>query len=186
MGLLLLVAFLAVPIAEIAVINQVQQFLGWPTTILILVLNSIVGAYLVRMQGALAWRRFTEALGEMRVPTEEIADGALILLGGALLLTPGFLTDAVGLAMVFTPTRRAIGAIVRRRITASPGRVGTMFTIGGGGRARRPTAPGAGDAGQTPPSPKTPPRRPTPPGVIDVEVLDVQRNPRDPDQPGAR
>lgn len=183
MPLLLFVLFLAVPIAEIAAINQVQAFLGWPTTILILVLDSIVGAYLVRMQGALAWRRFNEALGQMRVPTEEIADGALILLGGALLLTPGFLTDAVGLAMVFTPTRRAIGALVRRRITASPGAFGTMFTIGGGGRARRP---GAASDRQTPPDPKSPPRRPTPPGVIDVEVLDVQRNPRDPDQPDAR
>ncbi|HUG83406.1 MAG TPA: FxsA family protein, partial [Euzebya sp.] len=115
--LLLIALFIGVPILEIIAINQVQQFLGWPTTILILVLDSVLGAYLVRSQGTLAWRRFNEALGQARLPAEEVVDGALILFGGALLLTPGFLTDFVGLSLVFPPTRKLLNRLVRSRVS---------------------------------------------------------------------
>lgn len=164
MPLLLLALFIGVPILELTAINQVQQFLGWPTTILILVLDSIVGAYLVRLQGTIAWRRFNEALGQARLPAEEVVDGALILFGGALLLTPGFLTDIVGLSMVFTPTRKLLNRLVRSRVKLAAGPMGTMFTLGGRGPTTRDK--------KTPP----PPRR-SRPGVIDVEVVDVRRTP---------
>ncbi|HUG86534.1 MAG TPA: FxsA family protein, partial [Euzebya sp.] len=142
---------------------QVQQFLGWPTTILILVLDSVLGAYLVRSQGTLAWRRFNEALGQARLPAEEVVDGALILFGGALLLTPGFLTDFVGLSLVFPPTRKLLNRLVRSRVSLAAGPVEGKFSLGGRGRR-----------GREEDQPEPPPPRP---GVIDVEVIDVRRTP---------
>jgi UPF0716 protein FxsA len=176
---LLLVLFLVVPLLELAIIGQVQQWLGWPTTILILVLDSLVGAYLVRMQGAAAWRRFSEALGQVRLPAEEVVDGALIVFGGALLLTPGFFTDAVGLLCVLTPTRTLLNRLVRSRFTLVSSGMGAVLggrvggRVGGGAaggrpgrRAGRPSSP-SGSGG---------PPRSRPPGAIDVEVVDVRRN----------
>lgn len=169
---LLLLLFIVVPILELTIIGQVQQLLGWPTTILILVLDSVVGAYLVRLQGARAWRRFTESIGQMKVPAEEVVDGALILFDGALLLTPGFFTDAVGLVCVLTPTRTLLNRMLRARSTALSGPIGSQFGIGGRRRGQASDPPEGG-----PP----PPRRPRQPGVIDIEVVDVRRSPRDPD-----
>ncbi|CAN5477317.1 hypothetical protein BH23ACT9_BH23ACT9_30300 [soil metagenome] len=174
MPLLLLVLFIGVPILELMTIGRVQDFLGWPVTVGILVADSVLGAYLVRMQGALAWRRFTEALGEHRLPAEEVVDGALILFGGALLLTPGFLTDIVGLFMVFTPSRKLLNRLVRARITMAAGPMGTMFLLGG--KAARKSSQGRRDRKrQTPPGP----------GVIDVEVVDVSRS-TPPPEPGQK
>lgn len=174
MPVLLVALFIGIPILEITAINQVQQFLGWPTTIIILVLDSVVGAYLVRMQGMLAWRRFNQALGQARLPAEEVVDGALILFGGALLLTPGFVTDAVGLALVFTPSRKLANRLVRSRVKLSGGALGTLFSLGDRSGAEGPKRP--------PTTRKRPDRRPPKPGVIDVEVVDVRRTPDEDDR----
>ena len=202
--LFLFIAFIVIPLIEISVIGEVQEALGWPTTIVILVLDSMVGAYLVRLQGSKAWRAFQQALGRAQMPTEEIIDGALILFGGALLLTPGFVTDAVGLAAVITPTRKLLNAGLRRRL--NPGRwaagggsgpFGNVFVIGGrppGGPAGPGPGAGAGPRGDArrgrigfvpddedeaadrsaSRDGRTRPRRE--PGVIDVEVVEVRRN----------
>ncbi len=176
--LILLVLFIVIPITEVTIIDRVQEALGWPTTILILALDSVVGAYLVRMQGAKAWKAFTASLGEARMPAEEVVDGALIVFGGALLLTPGFFTDVVGLACVLTPTRRLLNRLVRSRFQVMAGPMGSMFMVGGRPGRRPGRAPGGPDAER--------PRPPGPPGAIDVEVLDVKRTPRRPDgDPGA-
>ncbi len=90
MPLLLVLAFVTVPILELLVIQQVGGWLGLPLTITILLLDSIVGAVLVRREGRRAWSAFRAALGEGRWPGDEVAQGALVLVGGALLLTPGF------------------------------------------------------------------------------------------------
>ncbi|WP_370327156.1 FxsA family protein [Euzebya sp.] len=180
----ILLAFVVVPIVEITAIGQVQAWLGWPTTILILVLDSVVGAYLVRMQGALAWRNFQAAVAEGRLPTEEVADGALILFGGALMLTPGFVTDAVGLICVFTPTRKLLNGWVRRRVQLGGGPFGQILTIGSTPRARGSgrrgwRATGSDEADARPPRRGGPPTSPPPrrdPGVIDIEVVEVRRN----------
>ncbi len=165
MAVLLFLSFIVVPIVEITVIGQVQQAVGWPVTITILVLDSLIGAYLVRSQGALAWRRFRDALSQARMPTVEAADGALIVFGGALMLTPGFVTDIVGLACVFPPTRRVLNRLLRDRVQVGGGPLGMIL---GGGRS----------AGHTPQPDQSPLHRPAPgsPDVIDVEVLDVRRN----------
>ncbi len=121
MGIVLLFLFLALPIAEIYVIIQVGGAIGvWPTLAL-LILDGFVGAALARSQGRAAWDRFNRALAEGRVPARETFDGAMIILGGALLLTPGFITDIVGFLLLIPPTRdilRALTArLARRRVT---------------------------------------------------------------------
>lgn len=103
-GLLLIL----VPIAELYVIVQVGQEVGIIPTLLLLVGVSIAGAYLLKREGLATWRRFQQQMGEGRVPTKEAADGAMILFGGALLLTPGFLTDIVGLLFIFPGSRAAL------------------------------------------------------------------------------
>ena len=110
MPFLLVALFIAVPIAELAVIIQVGQAIGVWWTIAILVADSVLGSVLMRSQGRAAWRRFNAALRAGRAPAREVADGVLIIFGGALLLTPGFLTDIFGLLFLLPPTR----AVIRR------------------------------------------------------------------------
>src|ERR687895_714324 len=113
----LVLLFIVVPIAELAVIIQVGQAIGVWWTIAILVADSILGSVLMRSQGRAAWRRFNEAVQSARVPAREVLDGALIVFGGLLLLTPGFLTDLLGLVLLIPPTRRVVRAVLARRLT---------------------------------------------------------------------
>jgi len=112
----LVLLFIAVPLAELAVIIQVGQAIGVWWTIGLLLLDSILGSWLMRHQGRSAWRRFNAALQEGRVPTREVLDGALVIFGGALLLTPGFITDILGLVLLVPPTRAIVRAILGRRL----------------------------------------------------------------------
>jgi UPF0716 protein FxsA len=125
----LLLAFIVVPLAELYVIIQVGQWLGVLPTIAILLADSILGSLLMRAQGRLAWMRFSEAVQAGRPPAREVLDGGLVLLGGAFLLTPGFLSDVLGLALLLPPTRALFRRLLARRLllrmTASlTGRVG--------------------------------------------------------------
>jgi UPF0716 protein FxsA len=110
MPALLFVAFVVMPIVELYVIIQVGHVLGVLPTLLLLFACSFAGAWLVKREGVKAWRAFRAATAEGRVPARETADGALVIVGGALLLAPGFVTDALGLLCVLPPTR----ALVRR------------------------------------------------------------------------
>jgi UPF0716 protein FxsA len=114
MPLILVLLFIAIPIAELAVIIQVGQWIGVLPTIALLILDSLLGAALLRAQGRLAWARFNLAVAQGRVPAREVFDGAAVLFGGALLLTPGFITDVFGLLLLIPPTR----AVVRRLLIA--------------------------------------------------------------------
>jgi UPF0716 protein FxsA len=116
MFLPLVLLFIAVPIAELAVIIQVGQEIGVWWTIALLVADSVLGSLLMRSQGRAAWRRLNAALQAGRMPAREVLDGALIIFGGALLLTPGFLTDVLGLLLLLPPTRAAIRAVAARRL----------------------------------------------------------------------
>jgi UPF0716 protein FxsA len=118
---LLVVAFLVVPIVELAVILQVGQLIGTLPTVALLLAVSVAGAWLVRREGAAAWRRLRTALAQARMPATEVVDGALVLLGGALLLTPGFVTDALGLLLVVPPTRAVVNRAVRGRVRGAFG-----------------------------------------------------------------
>jgi UPF0716 protein FxsA len=136
MPVLLLVAlFIVVPIAELYVIIQVGQAIGALPTIAILLIDSILGSMLLRSQGRAAWRRFNEALGAGRVPAREVLDGALVIFGGAFLITPGFISDFVGLLLLLPPTR----SVIRRLLVRVFSRRFVVAAVGGAGagNARR-------------------------------------------------
>jgi UPF0716 protein FxsA len=118
MPLLLVILFIVVPIAELYVIIQVGQLIGVVPTLFLLLADALLGSWLLKHEGREAWRRFNEALAGRRFPGREVADGALIIVGGTLLLTPGFITDIFGLFLLLPPTR----AITRRLLK--------RFTIG--------------------------------------------------------
>src|ERR687886_1598015 len=99
MFVLLIVLFILVPIAELAVIIQVGQLIGVWWTIALLIADSVLGSMLMRSQGRAAWRRFNAAVAEGRPPAREVLDGVLVIFGGAVLLTPGFLTDVLGVVL---------------------------------------------------------------------------------------
>src|ERR1700684_3109694 len=114
MGLLLLLVFIVVPIAELYVIIQVGELIGVVPTLLLLLLDAILGSWLLKHQGRSAWRRFNQALAERRMPGREVPDGFLVILGGALLIAPGFITDIFGVLFLLPPTRAVARRVLRR------------------------------------------------------------------------
>ena len=114
MPLVLLFLFLALPILELYVIIQVGEAIGVLPTIALLILDSFLGAALLRSQGRAAWRRFNEALAAGRIPTREVFDGAMVILGGAFLITPGFITDVIGILLLVPPSRAIFRGLVAR------------------------------------------------------------------------
>ncbi len=125
---LLPVALLVVPIVEIAVIIQVGQLIGfWPTVVLLL-LESALGAWLVKREGLRAWRALSGGMRSGALPGRELTDAALVLIGGTLLLTPGFVTDVVGFFFVLPVTR----PIARRIVQGYLARRATGYVSGRG------------------------------------------------------
>jgi UPF0716 protein FxsA len=116
---LLALALLVLPILEIYVIIQVGQVIGAVPTVVLLIVESALGAWIVRREGRRAWTALTTAFRTGHLPTRELADAALVLVGGTLLLTPGFVTDVVGFFFVLPLTRpvarRALSAYAARR-----------------------------------------------------------------------
>ncbi len=148
---ILILLFIVLPIAELYLIIEVGGAIGiWPTLALLL-LDSLLGAMLLASQGRVAWRRFNEALASARVPAKEVYDGAAIIFGGALLLTPGFITDIFGFFLLIPPTR----AMFRRFLLAVARRVGptrsVFFLYDRRPGAGRPQANGAPRTGRRPP-----------------------------------
>src|ERR671914_2773609 len=118
MPLLALVAiFIVVPLAELYVILKVGDAIGVVWTILLLAADSLLGSLLLRSQGRSAWRRFNAALAEGRMPHREVIDGVMIVFGGAFLITPGFITDVVGLLLLLPPTRPLVRRLVMKALT---------------------------------------------------------------------
>ena len=109
---LILLLFIAVPIAEIAIFIEAGELFGlWPTLAMV-VLTAVIGTAMLRQQGMSALRRAEAALQQNQLPMEEVLTGICLLVAGALLLTPGFLTDTVGFALLVPPVRRFLGALV--------------------------------------------------------------------------
>lgn len=164
MPFILFLLLIVVPIAELYVIVQVGQEIGIFPTLVLLVAVSILGGYLLKREGTATWKRLRQQMAAGKVPTAEATDGALILLGGALLLTPGFLTDVVGLLLVLPVSRAAVksgarklmgGWIIKRMGPA--GYVGAKVYETQAGRVRRRRA----GEGPTPPEGSTPVLDPT-------------------------
>jgi UPF0716 protein FxsA len=154
--LLLVIVFIIVPIAELYVIIQVGNAIGLVPTLVLLLADALLGSMLLRQQGRAAWVRFNRALAENRLPHKEVFDGVLIIFGGALLITPGFITDILGLILLIPPTRALVRAFasrtVRRRLALGGG--ATMWTFG---RAQGPPRRRPDPSGQ-----QRPPRGPGP------------------------
>jgi UPF0716 protein FxsA len=132
----LVLLFILVPLVELYVIIQVGQAIGALPTIAILLADSLLGSMLMRSQGRAVWRRFNEALSAGRPPAREVLDGGLVILGGAFLLTPGFVTDVFGLILLLPPTRAVVrGSLVRRFSRRF------LFTRGLRGRRAAPPPP---------------------------------------------
>ncbi len=135
---LLVVLFILLPIAEIYVIVKVGEAIGILPTLALLILDGFLGAALARSQGRAAWLRFNQALAEGRVPAREVFDGAMIIVGGAFLLAPGFITDVIGLLLLLPPTRALFRGLVsrmaRRRVAVAP----RIIFFGGGPRGPAP------------------------------------------------
>ncbi|MEL0438327.1 FxsA family protein [Phycobacter sp. K97] len=126
----LFLAFLMVPLIEIALFIQVGGLIGlWPT-LAIVVLTAILGTSLVRSQGRLAMGQLRSSFQTLSDPAEPLAHGAMILFAGALLLTPGFFTDAIGFALLMPPVRLAVFRYLSSRITVSQFEMGSMHGQG--------------------------------------------------------
>ncbi|HHL40156.1 MAG TPA: FxsA family protein [Deltaproteobacteria bacterium] len=121
----LFILFTLIPVIELALLIKVGSFLGVFNTVMIVIATALAGAYLVRLEGLGVMYRFQRNLSEGIFPAEEIFDGALLLVAGALLVTPGFFTDVLGLLIVIPATRAVIKARLRRRIEKSS----TIITI---------------------------------------------------------
>jgi len=137
---LILLLFIVVPIAELYVIIELGGAIGVAPTLALLIFDSLVGAILLRSQSRAAWERFNRALAEGRMPGREVFEGAMIIVGGALLLTPGFITDVVGLALLLPPTRAIMRSMLTRAVAKRAGVAWRVSTFGAAraGARRRP------------------------------------------------
>ena len=153
---LLVVIFIGVPIAELYVIYKVGDAIGILPTLLLLAADSVLGSLLLRTQGRSVWRRFNETMAAGRVPHKELQHGVAVIFGGAFLITPGFLTDIVGILLLLPPTR----ALILRQVTSSITRRMSAKVVAGDPRRREPrpadvegTATEYPDRGRSDPSP---------------------------------
>ncbi|HCQ66689.1 MAG TPA: exlusion protein FxsA [Rhodobacteraceae bacterium] len=121
----LLLLFIAIPMIEIALFIQIGGVIGLGWTLAIVLATAIIGSWLVRQQGSLALRQLQQSFQALNDPTEPLAHGAMILFSGALLLTPGFFTDAVGFALLIPPVRHWVFRKLRERVRVQ------SFTMGG-------------------------------------------------------
>lgn len=162
-------AFIVLPVVEIWLITRVAAQVGWGLALILVIGVSLAGAWLVRREGLGVIRRVQSGFSEARLPTNELADGAMIFFASALMLTPGFLTDALGLALLIPPIRALLRPPVigffRRRLEVRVSGVGGGFPGGPGGPFGRP--PGGGRRGD----------------VIDVDERSGPDNPDDPIDP---
>jgi UPF0716 protein FxsA len=176
--LLLVLIFIIVPLAELYVIIQVGNAIGLVPTLVLLLADALLGSMLLRHQGRAAWIQFNRALAENRLPHKEVFDGILVIMGGALLLTPGFITDIFGLILLIPPTRAIVRGITSRVVRRRMAMGATIWSMGRGQRPPRqrpaPNGPGTGPAG------------PPPSGPTQDEFFDWEEPPADPSRSGPR
>ncbi len=161
---LVVAAFILVPLVEIYVIIQIGQVIGAWWTILLLIADSLLGSWLIKREGGRAWEALRSAIQEGRMPHKELADGILILVGGLLMLTPGFVLDIVGAICILPFTRpigrRLLSGVISRRL------VGVSYPPTGG-PSWGPAGPQTRPQTQHRPGPDDPDD-----GVVQGEVVD--------------
>jgi len=111
----LLAAFILVPLIELMLLIQLANYTSLTTTIMLVIVTGIIGSWLARREGVMAWFRFQSALAEGRAPSHEIQDGLMIVFAAALLLTPGLLTDALGFTLLLPQGRELIRQTLLKR-----------------------------------------------------------------------
>lgn len=169
MGFILLILLIGVPLLEIGVFIEVGERIGlWPT-IATVVLTAMMGTALLRHQGLATIGRVQQSLEAGRMPLTEMFDGLCLVLAGALLLTPGFVTDAVGFLLFVPPFRALLRTAIAAYLIRS-GRVHATVNMGPGG-------PGGGPGGPGGPGTRPPPGGPADGPVIDGDYQDVTPNP---------
>jgi UPF0716 protein FxsA len=166
-GLILLAGFIVVPLAEIAVLIEVGGWLGIGPTLALIILTAVVGAWMLRRQGTAVLRRAQQQMQQGAVPLVEVFEGFCLVIAGALLLTPGFLTDTAGALLLLPPVRAFLYRRVRRRLEEQVQAGGPPPHAGAG--------PGPGGREQPPPGGGSRPP------VIDAEFEEVE--PRDMPEP---
>jgi UPF0716 protein FxsA len=137
--LALIAIFVVVPLAELYVIYKVGDAIGIVPTLALLVADSLIGSWLLKSQGRSVWRRFNETMRAGQIPHREVVDGVLVIFGGAFLITPGFLTDIIGVLLLLPPTRSLFrGRLMRRAMFQVAGRTSrvTGFDVEGTARER--------------------------------------------------
>jgi UPF0716 protein FxsA len=189
-GPLLVVIFLLVPVVEIFVILQVGQIIGPFPTLALLIFESLLGAWLLKREGRAAWVSLQRAVASGRLPGQELVDAGLVLVGGTLLLAPGFITDVVGFFFILPPTRPLtrrllVWLLVRRtaRLTARAEWVARQ-QAGPRGSGRAPGRQSGRPSGRSP-------GRASRPLVVEGELVSdadkdrgAQRNDEEPDNKG--
>lgn len=110
----LLAVLLIVPLVDAIFLIVVADWLSWPVTVLLVVLTALLGTLFVRAEGRHTVRRFQRALADGKPPTDELLDGGFLIAAGALLLTPGLVTDAIGFLFVLPPSRYALRGLLKR------------------------------------------------------------------------
>jgi len=150
MGFVILLAFIAIPLIEIAVFIEVGGFIGLWWTLAVVVATAVGGAFMLRRQGLATLRRAQAHMAEGRMPLREVFDGLCLLIAGALLLTPGFVTDLAGGLLLLPPVRTILGRMVASQIVASGQFPGQTFSA------------------------RPPPDRPPNDDIIDVDFEEVR------------
>jgi UPF0716 protein FxsA len=150
--MLALLLMLCWPIAELFVAIKVAEAIGVLLTVILLIAGWPLGVWLIRAEGRGAWRRLQAASATGRPPGREVLDGALILVGGSLLMVPGFITDVLGLALLLPPTRAlartGLVGNLQSRLVRRATRFGGDSGHGGSGRGFR-GGPGGYDVEST-------------------------------------
>lgn len=123
------------PVAELFVAFEVARAIGVLLTIVLLLVSWPVGGWLMRAEGRVALRRLSAAVAQGRTPGREVIDGALVLLGGVLLIIPGFITDVLGLALLLGPVRALGRRLLARNVQSRLLRRALRFTRPPGGSA---------------------------------------------------
>ena len=142
----------AFALLEVLVLAKVAGLIGWPITIIATVVTALLGSYLFRSQGLETWVRLNQKMQQGEMPGQEMVEGSMLLLGGALLITPGFITDAVGFALLLPTSRRLMARKVIDKGTLQSftsvqggGFTYTHYTRSGGGNPfQQPGGPGDG------------------------------------------
>ncbi|MCK4809616.1 MAG: membrane protein FxsA [Candidatus Omnitrophica bacterium] len=127
----LILLFTIVPVVELALLIKAGQYIGLGNTLAIVIVTGIAGAYLARLQGFLILRKIEEEVNQGRMPADKLFDGVLILCGGILLLTPGFVTDLIGFMGLIPPTRNLFKQWLKRKIKGMINK-GEVITIAAG------------------------------------------------------